>query len=76
MDSSLNGERAVLTPDAAGFVAHKRHVISDPMCDGRLREVDNWIGTREAWESSPFAKAFGWSVGFLSDGLVSAVRLT
>ncbi len=76
MDELLNAERSVLAPDASGFVAHKRHVIGDPLCDGRLREVDNWIGTREAWEASPLAKAFGWSVGLLPDGLVSAVRLT
>ncbi len=76
MDDLLNGERPVLVPNAAGVVAYQRHVIADPLCDGRPREVDNWIGTKEAWEASPLAKSIGWSVGLLPDGLVSAVRLT
>ena len=73
--SPLNGERSLLVPNAEGFVAHQRHTLIDSQAGGLPREVDNWVGTADAWRRSPLARSPGWSVGHLPSGLVSAIRL-
>lgn len=74
MDDLLNGERAVLTPDAAGIVAYKRFRMADAG-HARIIEADVWIGTRYAWDGSSLANAIGWSVGPIGDGMIIAIRL-
>lgn len=74
MDDLLNGERPVLVPNAAGMVCHKRFRLRDPRVVGEVRELDCWVGTREAWAASPFAGALGWAVDALPGGQVIALR--
>jgi len=56
-------------------LAYQRHRMLDPGPTGGVREVDCWIGTRQAWAESTLARGVGWSVGYLPDGLVVALRL-
>lgn len=71
----INARHAVAVPDGVGFVAHKRFRLRDPKARGEIRELDCWLGSREAWEASPFAGAFGWAVDSLPGGNVLAIRL-
>lgn len=61
--------------EAAGPLAFKRYRMRDPMAGGRPREIDVWLGTREAWDASGLTTAPGWSAGPVAGGLILAVRL-